>query len=415
MFETHLDTDFTEREEELRESATAYCSVAMEVPSLSRDAIKDNILPASITTSNPQMSVTSVPASEIDTTFSTNTNLTTTVLGASILSFSDEYFASAANLLTPTPATRRPGVYVHTGAWYDGWETRRHNQKPFDWVVVKLGCVGLVEGVEVDTAHFSGNEAPAAGLDGCFLPEQGEEDARREDFAGWSEILPKQPCGPSQRQAWKVEGGGIESRQYTHLRLKMYPDGGIARLRVYGLAAPPPLGAMMALEGEAPTEELSSALNGGVAIACSDQHFGVRSNILLPGRGKDMGDGWETARSRTKGHVDWVVCRLGLKGKSVDKVVVDTKDFRGNFPRAVKVEGWLAPADGAVEEPKADDGAWVELVRGEKPCQADTEHIFESQNVLNPIISDRRVLTHVKMTIIPDGGVKRLRIFGRRA
>jgi allantoicase len=388
----------------------------MEIPSLSADTIQDEISPSSSTpsTNNSQISVTPIAASQIDNTFSTSTNLTTTVLGTSVLSFSDEYFASAANLLTPTPAVHKPGYYVHSGAWYDGWETRRHNQKPFDWVVVKLGCVGIVEGIEVDTAHFSGNEAPEAGLDGCFLPDGGK-DVAKEGFTGWSEILPKQPCGPSQRQAWKVETGEGKRSQLTHLRLKMYPDGGIARLRVYGHAVAPPLATVVAAEGQAPIEELSSALNGGVAISCSDQHFGVRSNILLPGRGKDMGDGWETARSRTKGHVDWVVCRLGLTGRSVEKVVVDTKDFRGNFPRAVTVEGLLGSKDETAEDPKAHDAGWVALLKAEKSCRADTEHTFDAQDLANLIIPDGRVLTHVKMTIIPDGGVKRLRVFGRRA
>lgn len=390
----------------------------MSVPLISAETSANELLPASSTFSTtPTYSSTSyhpIAASLIDTTFSNTTNLTTTVLGASIVSCSDEYFASAANLLTPSPAVHKPGVYVHSGAWYDGWETRRHNPKPCDWVVVKLGCVGIIEGVEVDTAHFEGNEAPEAGLDGCFLPE-GSEDVGKEGFAGWIEILPQQPCGPSQRQAWKVEGEEIRAKHFTHLRLNIYPDGGIARLRVYGHAIPPSLASVVASEGESPKEELSSALNGGVAISCSDQHFGVRSNILLPGRGKDMGDGWETARSRNKGHVDWVICKLGLKGKSVDKVIVDTKDFRGNFPRAVKVESFFRTKDNVAEDPKADDEAWVELVRGEKPCQADTEHVFEAHDLSNTTNTDGKLLTHVKMTIIPDGGVKRLRIFGKRA
>lgn len=386
----------------------------MEIPSTAPPA---NPTTLSMTpTPIPMHIPTPIAPSAIDHTFSSTTNLTTTLLGASILSISDEFFAAASNLLTPTPPIRKPGVYVHSGAWYDGWETRRHNAKEFDWVVVRLGCVGVVEGVEVDTAFFSGNEAEEVGLDGWFMPPGGEEgDVGEDGFSGWREVLPRQACGPNQRQAWKVVVAGEEMRPYTHLRLKMYPDGGIARLRVYGHAVPPPLSASVTgLEGHLPVEELSSALNGGVALSCSDQHFGVRSNLLLPGRGVDMGDGWETARSRTKGHVDWVVCRLGLRGKSVDKVVVDTKDFRGNFPRAVKVEGWLTGQDKAVEEPKSDDDGWIELVNGEKPCQADTEHIFEAQDLSNSLIPDGKVLTHVKMTIIPDGGVKRLRIFGRR-
>ena len=386
----------------------------MEISSIPQEALdKATSTLSNITltaNSTSATSVTKVPASLIDTTFSSNTNLSTTVLGASILSFSDEYFASAENLLTPTPAIRKPGYFVHTGAWYDGWETRRHNTSPFDWVVIKLGCVGVVEGVEVDTAHFNGNEAPEAGLEGCFTTD---DAVSQESWDKWEEILPKQPCGPSQRQAWKVSGPGVEGKQYTHLRLKMFPDGGIARLRTYGKVVPPPLAA-----GEKPLEDLASALNGGVAVECSDQHFGTKSNLVLPGRGKDMGDGWETARSRTKGHTDWTIIKLGLKGKSIEKIIVDTKDFRGNFPRAVKVEGWpQEPAKAALsgEQPKADGAGWVPLIDGEKKCQADFEHVFEGDELVASVPLEDWVWTHVKMTIIPDGGVKRLKVFGRRA
>ena len=279
--------------------------------------------------------------------------------------------------------------------------------------------MGTIDAVEVDTAHFSGNEAPAAGLDGCFLTEEQEKGSgvEKERFQDWKEILPPQPCGPTQRQAWIVSGTGVSGKEFTHLRLKMYPDGGIARLRVYGKVVPPPLPSSAA-SGERQMEDLASALNGGVATSCSDQHFGIKSNLLLPGRGKDMGDGWETARSRSKGHTDWVIVRLGLKGRSIEKVVVDTKDFRGNFPRTVKVEGWAVPlakaALGTEDEPKHGQG-WTPLVAGEQPCRADTEHVFEEQDLVFSQPPDGQVWTHVKMTILPDGGVKRLRIFGRRA
>lgn len=200
----------------------------------------------------------------------------------------------------------------------------------------------------------------------------------------------------------------------------MYPDGGIARLRVYGRVVSPPLPLAVREGGEArPLEDLAAALNGGVAVARSDEHFGTKSNLLLPGRGVDMGDGWETSRSRSKGHVDWVVVKLGLKGRVIEKVVVDTKDFRGNFPRAVKVEGWSVElgkaALGAEEEPKFDGEGWKELVKGEQPCKADEEHVFEGDGLAVQQPPEGEVWTHVKMTIIPDGGVKRLRVFGRRA
>lgn len=360
-----------------------------------------------------------VPAALIDTAFSLSTVLSTTVLGAQVLSFSDEYFASAANLLTAGPPIRKAGYFVHTGAWYDGWETRRHNPKEYDWVVIKLGCVGTIDAVEVDTAYFNGNEAPYAALDGCCLTSEQEEGSgvEKEDFQGWSEILPPQKCGPSQRQAWKLSGPATR-KEFTHLRLKQYPDGGIARLRVYGQVVPPPLPASAAA-GERPVEDLASALNGGVAIECSDQHFGGKAYLLLPGRGKDMGDGWETARSRTKGHTDWVIVRLGLRGRSIEKVIVDTKDFRGNFPRAVKVEGWSTDvakaALGTEADPKADAAGWVPLIQGEQPCKADLEHVFEGEQLVVSAAPEGQVWTHAKMTIVPDGGVKRLRVFGKRA
>ena len=394
----------------------------MEVQSWSPDTIHDSLQPPTTTntSSDPALTITPIPSALIDTIFSSTTNLTTTVLGARILSCSDDYFAPASNLLTLTPANRKPGVYVHTGAWMDGWESRRHNTKPFDWVVVKLGCVGWIEAVEVDTSHFNGNEAPAAGLDGCYLAgdAEGRSGVDGDGFGGWEEVLPPQPCGPSQRQAWKV-GGGVMGKEYTHLRLKMYPDGGIARLRVYGSVVPPALAASYLDGTERPLEDLASALNGGVAIACSDQHFGVKSNLLLPGRGKDMGDGWETARSRAKGHTDWVICRLGLKGRSIEKIVVDTKDFRGNFPRAVRVEGIaqdIAKAALSTEdEPKADSPQWLPMLKDEQSCSADTEHVFESSELTDYTAVEGKVWTHIKLTIIPDGGVKRLRIFGHRA
>jgi len=169
----------------------------------------------------------------------------------------------------------------------------------------------------------------------------------------------------------------------------------------------------MELDGEdGVEEELSSALLGGLALSASDQHYTPASNTILPGRGKDMGDGWETARSRTPGHVDWAIFRLGLPG-TVRRIVVDTKDFRGNFPREIRVHG-LVKTDSEHGDPSHDHHGWVELLASDKKTQADTEHVFEGAE-LAAGGEDKRVFTHVKLTLIPDGGVKRFRIFGRRA
>ena len=362
------------------------------------------------------MAVTFVPAEEIDRTFAHSTNLASANLNSKILSTSNDYFAEAKNLLTPGPPVHRPGVFVHTGAWYDGWETRRHNPEPYDWVVIKLGVASAaIQGVEIDTHWFSGNYGEKAELQGTYAPaDSGITDAQIADpaFSGWSTILPPQAQGPTQRRGYKLNDYNPASpTPYTHVRLLMYPDGGFGRLRVYGHAIPPPPPAVSG--AAAPLEELSSALLGGLALAASDEHFTPSSNLLLPGRGKDMGDGWETARSRTPGHVDWTVLKLGLPG-TVSRVVVDTKDFRGNFPRHVRVHGLLAGQVGAAEVPAPDHPGWIALLAGDKPTQADTEHVFEGAD-LAAGGEDARTFSHVKLTLVPDGGVKRLRIFGRRA
>jgi len=285
---------------------------------------------------------------------------------------------------------------VYTGAWYDGWETRRHNPEPFDWVVIRLGVAsGVVEGVEVDTAFFSGNHAPAISVEGCFSTNDDEVVSWKGQRGGWETILGRQECGPSERFCWKLKEP--TTKQYTHVRLNMYPDGGIARFRLFGHAVP------VFPEDKEAIFDLAAAQNGAVAISCSDQHFGTKDNLLLPGRGKDMGDGWETSRSRTKGHVDWVIVRLGAPGY-VRNVVVDTAFFRGNYPQKVRLDAidWKGES-----QPGADTPGWDALVAPSK-CGPDQEHDLTS------LLKDKAV-THVKLVMIPDGGIKRLRVFGKRA
>ncbi|KAL1978406.1 hypothetical protein VTN31DRAFT_1265 [Thermomyces dupontii] len=368
--------------------------------------------------------ITRIPSSDIDTVFARTTNLASSALNARILSKSDDFFASADNLLNPKPPVHKPDLFVETGKWYDGWETRRHNPEPYDWVVIKLGVSGArIRGVEVDTAYFTGNYGEKAALEGVYAPggkgggsfrnDEDDGSIAQKGFTGWKTILPPQECGPSQRQAWKIEGEGGEGvGPYTHVRLLMYPDGGFARLRLYGEVIPPPPGVDAAVVSADGLEELSSALMGGVAVAASDEHYTPASNLLLPGRGVDMSDGWETARSRAKDHVDWAIIRLGLRG-TVSRVVVDTKDFRGNFPREVRVHGFVGDAAGAPADPSHDDPGWVEILKGSRRTQAHTEHAFEGGDLAADAAG--KVFSHVKLTLVPDGGVKRLRIFGRRA
>lgn len=298
-------------------------------------------------------------------------------LGGKVLECSDEWFAAAENLISPGAPIRDKTKFTYAGAWYDGWETRRHNEAPYDWVILRTGPVAArIAGCEVDTAFFDGNHAPAISVDAIYS----DSDDVKENDSKWQEVIGRHECGASRKQYFIREK--LTSEKFTHVKLKMYPDGGIARFRLFGRVEPP-------LELDS-IVDLAFSLYGGAAIDKSDQHFGSADNLLLPGRGKDMSDGWETKRSRVKGHTDWVIVQLGKQSKRIDRVIVDTAHFRGNFPQSVKVEG-TGPSGS------------VELVPLTK-TGPDKEHEFQ-------IGKDCRV-DSVKLTIVPDGGVKRLRVFG---
>lgn len=309
-------------------------------------------------------------------------------LGGKVLKFSDEWFAAAENLIKPKPPIRDATRFVDSGAWYDGWETRRHNVEEADWVIFRLGVSSAkFIGCEVDTAYFNGNHAPAISVEAANLSEDSEIDN-----AKWDSVISKTECGPSQKHFFVRDS--ITETNYTHVRLRMYPDGGIARFRLYGTVVP-----------IHPTDlstiiDLASVKNGGVAIKYSDQHFGSADNLLLPGRGHDMSDGWETKRSREPGHVDWVVIKLGAVGK-ISSIVVDTANFKGNFPQKVNLKG-INELDEKSPRFK-DHNEWTTLV-GDSKTGPHKEHTYE--------IEDSGSYSHVLLTIIPDGGVKRVRVFG---
>lgn len=329
-------------------------------------------------------------------------------LGGKVLSFSDEWFADASNLIEPNPPIRQVGKFTPAGAWYDGWETRRHNTEPADWVIIKLGVASArIIGTEIDTAFFNGNHAPAISVEGTF---SATDDL---STATWDEVIAKTECGPSQRHFFTR--GALTEKPYTHVRLNMFPDGGIARFRLFGKPTP--------VFPEDPKEvlDLAHVSSGGVAISFSDQHFGAVDNLLIPGRGKDMGDGWETKRSREPGHVDWVIVQLGAPGH-IDRIVIDTAHFKGNFPQSITVHALKAEAGSTVSN---EDDKWKLIVdksktgphriheftrEGEASASSEDLTSFE---VLKSTPTE--VFTHAKLTIIPDGGVKRFRVFGRRA
>ncbi|QPG77067.1 hypothetical protein FOA43_004465 [Brettanomyces nanus] len=310
-------------------------------------------------------------------------------LGGKVLATSNEWFAVAENLIKSSSPIRDATKFTYAGAWYDGWETRRHNPEEADWVVFKMGVASAtLVGCEVDTAFFNGNQAPFISVEATTL----DDDSNYGDSTVcWDSVIPKMACGPSQKQFFARPDP--TDKAYTHVRLRMYPDGGIARFRLYGKVYP-----IIPLDVST-IVDTASCLQGGVCVRTSDEHFGSASNLLLPGRGHDMSDGWETTRSRSYGHRDWAIIKLGFRTQ-VEKIVVDTAYYRGNYPEYIYVEG----IDSDKEVVGADDSSWEQIVDKSK-TEADKEHGYE--------ILSSNSYTHVKLIMIPDGGIKRLRVFGK--
>lgn len=315
-------------------------------------------------------------------------------VGGSAMAANDEFFAPKENLLKAGRGIFLEDEYTERGKWMDGWETRRRREPGHDWCLIKLGIPGVIRAVSVDTNHFRGNHPETCSLEACHA--SGDADAAALDaLQSWSEVLPVSPLEGHVENRFGV----ISTERATHVRLHIYPDGGVARLRVWGEARPD-WSALMA-SGEA--VDLLAVGHGGRPVACSDQFFGEPSNLILPGRSASMKDGWETRRRRGPGH-DWAVLALGRRGV-VDSVVVDTGHFKGNYPESCSVEG--CDLSGATDEEVATLGNWFEVVPS-TALAADREHTFAVPGIARP-------LTHVRLNIFPDGGVSRFRVYGQPA
>jgi len=316
-------------------------------------------------------------------------NLADARLGAEALAASDEFFAASERMLNPEPAQFIPGKYDTNGKWMDGWESRRKRGPGHDWCVVRLARPGRIHGLDLDTSHFTGNYPPAASIEACHLAS-GDPDAG----AVWFSLLPAVNLGGNRHHYHAIE----LAAPCTHLRVNLYPDGGLARLRVYGVPQFDP--AATDADG---LMDLAAALNGGTVVAANDQHFGLASTLLLPGRGLHMGDGWETRRRREPGH-DWCVIALARPG-TIAAIEVDTAHFKGNYPDRCSIQG-ARVAGGTVESLVTQSMFWP-LLLPEQKLQMDHEHHYQAE------IAPHGVISHVRFNIHPDGGVSRLRLRGR--
>jgi allantoicase len=317
-------------------------------------------------------------------------NLADPRLGAVALAASDEFFAAKERLLDPAPAQFYPGRYDDHGKWMDGWETRRRRRGGHDWCLVRLARPGTIAGLDLDTSHFTGNFPPGASVDACFMADGGEPG----EGAAWFALLPQVSLKGNSHHYFSIAG----EMPVSHLRLNIHPDGGVARLRAWGRPVfDPQLGPMGGLL------ELSAALNGGTVVAANNEHFGPASVMLLPGRGVDMGDGWETRRRREPGS-DWCLIALGRAGV-IERIEIDTAHFKGNFPDRCSIQA--ACVDGGSAESLVTQAMFWDELLPEQPMTADAFHVFQAEiRPLGPV-------SHVRFNMIPDGGVSRLRLWGR--
>jgi len=310
-------------------------------------------------------------------------DLASRALAGSVVYANDELFAERENLIKPEPAVFSTESFGHKGKIYDGWETRRRREAGFDHAIVRLGVPGIIHGVVVDTAWFKGNYPPhvsveATSFDG--FPTTGELHA-----ATWVTLVAKSEIKGDSENPFDVS----DRHRYTHVRLTIYPDGGVARFRVHGDPVPDP----RLLTG---TVDLAGLENGGTVVDCSNTFFSSPLNILRPDRARIMGEGWENARRRDGGH-DHVTVRLAARG-SVRRVEIDTSYFIGNSAGWASLRG-IEAGTGDLEDP----AAWAEIVPKTR-LQPDTRHFFGA--------ATSAPVTHVQLDVFPDGGLARLRING---
>ncbi len=320
------------------------------------------------------------------------TDLASEKIGGQVLYCTDDFFAEKENLIKEGRGIFIPDKYTEFGKWMDGWESRRKRTSGHDWAILKLGAEGKIKGFDIDTNHFLGNHPPHASVEAINLDKDISNWADSDELE-WEEILPKSPLDPGSQHFFEINSDKV----FTHVRLHIFPDGGVARFRVYGEVYKD-----WSKVNSDEIVDLALVNNCGKALHCNDMFFSVMDNLISPTTGKNMGDGWETKRNRTPNNEDFVILRLGHPGM-VHKIVVDTKHFKGNYPDSCAIDVCSCDSDTDVLNGKHE---WKPLLTQQK-LEADQEHHFEKE-----ILPTEHPATHVKLKIYPDGGISRLRILG---
>ena len=309
-------------------------------------------------------------------------------LGSKVIFKTDDFFASANRIINPSPAVFKEGLFDKNGKWMDGWESRRKRTSGHDFLIIKLGKSGSINKVDVDTSHFNGNQPSMISLEGCYSKSKNIKDLK------WKTLIGKKKTKANSHHMFKSSSKSI----FTHIKLNIFPDGGVARLRLYG---------SISKENNKfgnKTINLASLLNGASVIACNNEHFGKAENILAPGKAKNMGDGWETRRRRNKGF-DWLILNP-INGKKIDKIEISTHHFKGNFPSHCSLQAAFVPNKKSSSSIIKNSVKWKFLLN-KVNLSANKTHVFKN------ILMKNDKINFIKINIFPDGGISRFKIFGK--
>jgi allantoicase len=308
-------------------------------------------------------------------------------LGTKVIYKTDDFFASANRIINPTEPVFKVGVFDKHGKWMDGWESRRKRTAGHDYIIIKLGKPGTIKKVDVDTSHFNGNQPAMISIEGA------NSNSNKINQLKWQPLLSEKKTKANSHHYFTVNSNKV----FTHIKFNIFPDGGVARLRLYGSIA-------KSNKLKNKKINLASLLDGSSVIACNNEHFGKAENILAPGKAKNMGDGWETRRRRGKGF-DWLILN-SLDGKEIDKIEISTHHFKGNFPSHCSLQAAYLPNSKNSKQIVKSSNTWKYLLKDAK-LSANKVHVFKN----NLMKKDK--INFIKINIFPDGGISRFRIYGK--
>ena len=314
-------------------------------------------------------------------------NLADPRIGSKIIFKTDDFFAAAHRILNIDAPVFKDGLFDKHGKWMDGWETRRRRSKGFDYLILKLGKNAKIFDIDIDTTHFNGNQPTHASVEGCFSRTKPNKKTK------WTRLLGKKKLGPNKNHGLKSQNKSI----FNYIKLNIFPDGGVARLRLYG---------KIEMEKNILNNKninLTSVLNGASIVGCNNEHFGRAENIIAPGKGKNMGDGWETRRSRGK-NFDWLIIKFGKPGL-IKKLEIDTHHFKGNYPDTCSIQTANISKNLSNKLIVNNSKNWKFILNKSK-LSANKKHVFKK------FLIKRNKENYLKINIHPDGGISRIRAFG---